>query len=99
MKLDFDSKMSMCSLSNVTKTYLNTKLPFKFKSGGCTVSNNQLYLCFGHIDGDSRSCHFTEYPTDNIYNLGKSSIFKHHEVKIASNDGKFKSSTKISPSF
>ena len=59
-------------------------LPFKFKTGACAATADQLFLCF-HIN-DAQTCHTSNEP-DDLFNKIPKSLSVHGAIQIATNDG------------
>ena len=75
------SKVASCKLEKVGT------LPFRFSYGGCTVTNNQVFLCFLDNNEEYDLCRKSNSPLGEFVEVDRSH-FVHGLTQIASSDSK-----------
>ena len=86
--LKIPNQVTNCSLSKIGQ------LPFIFWAGACTVSKDEVYLCFDGLwlkppskPGDLRTCWKSSDAVSNWTKI-EYSIYEHRSIKIAATDCK-----------
>ena len=77
-------KLGDCTVQNVGN------LPFNFKNGACTATNDQLFLCFDQSGSGVKplkTCRISNEPTDS-FEMASRSNFDHGTIQIASSESK-----------
>ena len=84
--IDQISIVDKCSLKRFKS------LPIPFKRGGCALSSDLVYLCFGTdwptTGLNNQVCHYANDTDMNFQQLEQKSIYYHQDTRIAGSKGK-----------